>query len=413
MTAVQDEDEALRMDAVRRYAILDTPPDGAFDRIAATAARLFDVPIAIVSIVDTDRIWFKSHHGIDLSETGRDPGLCASAIMNYAPWIVNDARYDERTLANPLVAGESGLRFYAGAPLTTHDGYNLGTLCVIDAAPRSVTEAEAQTLTDLASLVVDELELRLAARRALAESASRLRDVEQLAEALQTSLLPPALPKMAGIQIAAKYHPANRFEVGGDFYDVFPVDEEWGLVIGDVCGKGPRAAGQASATRYSVRTAALEESSPAAVLRTVNQALLALAEGEEDARFVTAAYARVCAEGDGVMVRFAVGGHPLPTVLRANGAVEALGTPGSLLGVVPEVDVTDTSVELRRGDTLVLVTDGVYDSGYPQRLGLEGFETLLARCAGLSPADIVERVHDAVDKAQRDDIAILAISPQR
>ena len=405
------EEEALRMSAVRRYGILDTPPDGAFDRVAAIAARLFDVPIAIVSIVDSDRIWFKSHHGVDVTEIGRDPGLCASAIMGRKPWIVTDARYDQRTLANPLVAGESGLRFYAGAPLRTHDGFNLGTLCVLDSAPREVTEAEAQTLSDLASIVMDELELRLEARRALEDSASRLRDVEGLAEALQASLLPPAMPAMPGVEIAARYHPANRYEVGGDFYDVFPIGDEWGLVIGDVCGKGPRAAGQASATRYSIRTAALEHSTPAAVLRTVNHALLALTDGAPDPRFVTAAYACLRADGDGLSVRLALGGHPLPTVLRANGEIVPLGTPGSLLGVVPEIDVTDDVVRLDAGDTLVFVTDGVYDSGYPERLGREGFEALLSTLVGRSAAEIVEHVHRAVDDGQRDDIAILAITP--
>ena len=131
--------EPQRMLAVQRYDILDTPPDGAFDRIAALAARLFDVPIAIVSVVDTDRIWFKAHHGLDVTQIDREPGLCASAILGDRPLDRQDAATDPRTLANPLVAGEFGLRFYAGAPLTTHDGYNLGTLCVIDHEPREIT----------------------------------------------------------------------------------------------------------------------------------------------------------------------------------------------------------------------------------------------------------------------------------
>lgn len=111
---------------------MDTPPDGAFDRITALAARLLTVPVAIVSIVDVDRIWFKSHHGLDLDQVGREPGLCASAILHDGPWLVNDAQVDPRTLANPLLAGEMGVGFYAGVPFTTHDGYNLGTLCVLD-----------------------------------------------------------------------------------------------------------------------------------------------------------------------------------------------------------------------------------------------------------------------------------------
>ena len=161
------------MEAVRRYDVLDTPPDGAFDRITALAARLFDVPVSIVSIVDHDRIWFKSHHGIDVEEIGRDPGLCASAVCQLDPWIVTDAQIDVRTIDNPLVAGELGLRFYFGVPLRTADGFNLGTLNVIGFEPREVTEEEVATLQDLGAIVMDELELRLDARRQLEQSRQR------------------------------------------------------------------------------------------------------------------------------------------------------------------------------------------------------------------------------------------------
>ena len=165
--------EEDRLAAVRRYNVLDTPPDGAFDRITALAARLFDVPISIISIVDHDRIWFKSHHGIDVEQIDRDAGLCASAVCEVEPWVVNDALIDVRTIENPLVAGELGLRFYFGVPLTTSDGHNLGTLNVIDVEPREVTAAEIETLSDLAAIVVDELELRLDARQQLDERRQR------------------------------------------------------------------------------------------------------------------------------------------------------------------------------------------------------------------------------------------------
>ena len=165
--------ERERLAAVRRYDVLDTPPDGAFDRITALAARLFDVPISIISIVDHDRIWFKSHHGIDATEIGRDPGLCASAVCQLEPWVVEDASIDVRTIDNPLVAGELGLRFYLGVPLTTADGFNLGTLNVIDVEPRAVTDAQIETLRDLAAVVVDELEVRLAVNRTLEERRRR------------------------------------------------------------------------------------------------------------------------------------------------------------------------------------------------------------------------------------------------
>ena len=158
--------EVARLEAVRRYDILDTPPDGAFDHITAIAARTFKAPIAIVSIVDEDRIWFKSHHGIEIDQITKDPGLCASAIVKGEPWVIEDARTDPRALANPLVAGEFGLQFYVGVPLTTSDGHNLGTLCVLDFEPRPVGADELATLKDLAAMVMVELELRLGSRRA-------------------------------------------------------------------------------------------------------------------------------------------------------------------------------------------------------------------------------------------------------
>ena len=159
--------EAERMAAVRRYDILDSPPDGAFDRITALAARRFGVPIAIVSIVDEDRIWFKSHHGLPVQQIDREPGLCASAILGDTPYLIEDARADPRSLTNPLVAGDFGLRFYAAVPLTTSDGHNLGTLCVIDKEPRPIAQEQIEDLKDLASVVMDQLELGLAARRAV------------------------------------------------------------------------------------------------------------------------------------------------------------------------------------------------------------------------------------------------------
>lgn len=161
------DQESRRIDAVRRYDILDTPPDGAFDSVTALAARLLDVPIAIISIVDTDRIWFKSHYGLDVTQIARDAGLCASAILQNDAWVLTDAKFDARAMANPLVASEFGLRFYAGVPLQTGDGHNLGTLCVLDKRPRGINRDQIGHLSDLAAVVMDQLELRLSARRAI------------------------------------------------------------------------------------------------------------------------------------------------------------------------------------------------------------------------------------------------------
>ena len=171
-------DEPERLAAVRRYDVLDTPPDGAFDRITAIAARRFGVPIAIISVVDQDRIWFKSHHGLDVKQIGRDPGLCASAILSDIPHILPDTTKDIRSLANPLVAGDFGLRFYAGVPLRTSDGYNLGTLCVIDKEPRMIDQVQIDDLKDLASVVMDQLELRLSSIRAVNQARMLAREID-------------------------------------------------------------------------------------------------------------------------------------------------------------------------------------------------------------------------------------------
>lgn len=171
-------DETKRMAAVRRYDILDTPPDGAFDRITAIAARRFGVPIAIISIVDEDRIWFKSHHGLPVEQIDREPGLCASAILGRDPYLLADASIDPRSLANPLVAGDFGLRFYAGVPLTTSDGYNLGTLCVIDKEPRPIDEKQIEDLKDLASVVMDQIEMQLSARRAVGQAQLMSKEID-------------------------------------------------------------------------------------------------------------------------------------------------------------------------------------------------------------------------------------------
>jgi GAF domain-containing protein len=165
--------EELRLAAVNRYEILDSLPDGSFDRITNLAAKIFKVPIATITIVDADRIWFKARHGIEADEIGRDPGLCASAVLDHEPWVVTDAKIDPRTLVNPLVRGDLGLRFYAGAQLTTADRFNLGTINIIDVEPREISEAEIEILKQLADIVVDEMELRLSALRLLRQADER------------------------------------------------------------------------------------------------------------------------------------------------------------------------------------------------------------------------------------------------
>jgi GAF domain-containing protein len=181
--------EQERLKALKRYDILDTPPDGSFDRITTLASKMFNMPIALITLVDQDRIWFKSKSGLDsVQQIGRDPGLCASAIFSNEVYLVENAIEDPRTLANPLVCGEFGLRFYAAAPLQTHDGHNLGTLCIIDRNQRYINREQQEMLRELAAVVMDEMELRLAARTTLANSNERIAFLEKENQELRSKL---------------------------------------------------------------------------------------------------------------------------------------------------------------------------------------------------------------------------------
>ena len=164
-----DLNEQRRLEAVRRYQLVDQPLEEAYERIAFVAGAIFDTPIATVSMVERDRVWLAACLGLTgVAEVGKEPGLCASVIAQDDVYVINDAAVDPRTLEHPLVRGELGLRFYAAAPIRTHDGYRLGTVNVIDSRPREATPRQIKALEHLASMVSDELELRLMVIRSAA-----------------------------------------------------------------------------------------------------------------------------------------------------------------------------------------------------------------------------------------------------
>ncbi|MEQ9643214.1 MAG: diguanylate cyclase [Alphaproteobacteria bacterium] len=167
--------ESARLACLRDYRVLDTAPEEAFDRVTRLAAGILGVPISLVSLVDADRQWFKSRVGLDATETPRDFAFCAHAICDHEVMEVPDARRDDRFCDNPLVTGAPHIRFYAGAPLETADGHRLGTLCAIDTEPRQLDSDQKQQLHDLASIVIDELELRHLAERSR-QAEARLTD---------------------------------------------------------------------------------------------------------------------------------------------------------------------------------------------------------------------------------------------
>jgi serine phosphatase RsbU (regulator of sigma subunit) len=258
---------------------------------------------------------------------------------------------------------------------------------------------------------------RLADRAALSLDNARLHEQQaHIASVLQHSLLPRSLPEIQGFEASSRFLAAGEaYEVGGDFYDVFRSGSgTWTAVIGDVCGKGPEAASLTALARYTVRTASSPESTPSEVLRTLHESI-----GSEraDLRFCTAALARIQAPSNGrgaARLTVALGGHPLPLVLRKNGRVDSIGEPGTLLGALPSPVLADTDATLAVGDSLILYTDGMLDvRDRSSRDDPEWLANQVAKFAGESADEIAEHLAQAAIKRHggepRDDIAILVL----
>ena len=254
----------------------------------------------------------------------------------------------------------------------------------------------------------------LGRRAAVAVDAARVhRQRSAIARTLQNSLLPPALPEISGIDAAALYRAAGEgIDVGGDFYDLFSVaDDEWIAVIGDVCGKGAEAAAVTALARYTIRTAAVRRRSPAAILRWLNDAMC---REDLNGRFCTIACVHLDTSRPQIRAVVSCGGHPPALLRRAGGAVEELGRPGTLLGLVRDPRLEDEQADLAPGDALVLFTDGITEARAPERV-IEPEE--LQRALSAMPADSSQRIVERLaalamgteGTPPRDDVAVLAL----
>ena len=252
----------------------------------------------------------------------------------------------------------------------------------------------------------------LAFRAATAVEHARLyQEHTHISETLQRSLLPPHLPEIPSVEVAARYHASgDGYEVGGDFYDLFKTGrDEWAIVLGDVCGKGADAAATTALARHTLRAAATQTKKPHRILQILNEAML-----RSEQPFCTVAYARFHRTADTARITVACGGHPMPLVVRADGTIETLGKPGTLLGCFPEPKVNEESMDLRRGDTVVLYTDGVTEArSQGNVLGDSGLRAALVRSAGCSADEVADAVLKAAldfqDGDARDDIAIVVL----
>jgi PAS domain S-box-containing protein len=313
---------------------------------------------------------------------------------------------NEQLLASALtdehyqILTELGLRSAMILPLSAR-GRTFGAISFVCAeSGRLYSEDDLSFATDLAR------------RAALAIDNARLyEERSHVARTLQNSLLPPRLPVIPDVEVAARYRPAGRGnEVGGDFFDVFEIEDgDWALVIGDVCGKGVGAAAVTGLARHTVRAAAMREEHPSNVLDVLNQAIL---RADVEERFCTAVFVRLRAGEGSRCLELSSGGHPTPLVLRASGEVVPISCPGILIGLFDDAELGNCEVTLHSGDALVLYTDGVVE-GRGSEIGEHALKSVLEGCVGMDAAGIGETVEEQVVASQdgdpADDIAVLVL----
>ena len=278
-------------------------------------------------------------------------------------------------------------------------------------------DAQRQPLPDRAGKTAGELVvLRDVTERRAAEHQLRLLLGERtrIATALQSSLLPAALPHVDGVALGARYRPAgDGREIGGDFYDVFPVGPDaWGIVIGDVSGKGAEAAAVTALVRYTVRTLAAADRCPQEILEAVNEALLQQPANE---RFCTLAYLVLTGSGGTRRVSVCLGGHPPPLLARAGGSVEQAGRLGTALGLLEHPELNPVDVEMRPGDALCLFTDGLVEARRgPELFGDARVAAVLRDHRGEAPEAIAAALEEAArafrGRELSDDLAVLVLA---
>ena len=364
-----------------------------FDRVARLAAMVLGTSLASVTVAEqqpASRRSCPSSPGKTGWQTTVEGPLIQAVIESGDRLVIDDARLDLRPSANGL-AETAGVRAWAGFPVRDPRGNVVAALWVADHLPRCWSAAEVELLESLAHIAECEVALQVALRNGA--------EYAELAQTLQESLLPPRLPQVSGLDVAARYVAGGTgVEVLGDFYDVFPsVRGGWGMVVGDVCGKGVAAAKSTALARYTLRAEAHRHDRPSLILAALNQALLGWLT--EDPRFLTAIYASARPTPAGASVQISSAGHPLAFIRRANGRVQEFGRPGTLLGLLPDPELHDSRTSLRSGDSLILFTDGVTEARNRINRDLYGDNRLREVINGLgdmSAAQIADAIQQSV-----------------
>jgi sigma-B regulation protein RsbU (phosphoserine phosphatase) len=379
--------EAERLTDLRALEILDTPSEERFDRIARAATHIFDVPIAYIALVDSDRQWFKAKCGLTVDATGREISFCGHTILQDGPLIIPDAKQDERFWDNPLVVGEPYLRFYAGYPLRGPKGYKVGTLCLADRRPRTLDSRQRTILAELAALAEHELQMvsLIYYQRELLETKNALLATsEQLARELAeaAAYVQSLLPAPLGPPVATDWCFKTSSQLGGDLFGYHWLDEtRLAIYLFDVCGHGVGAALLSIAVHTALRSETLPNTAfdqPAEVLTGLNQAFPM--EKHQDKFFTMwyGVYDRVNRR-----LRYANAGHPPALLFAGDGQPSVkVGNPGMMIGVAPDAAFATSEHLMTPGSRLFLYSDGVIDvdrANDDTMLGVDGLSDLLAQ----------------------------------
>ncbi|WP_369256471.1 PP2C family protein-serine/threonine phosphatase [Geodermatophilus amargosae] len=389
-----DPGESRRLEALEQLQLLGTGREERFDRITRLAQRVFDVPIATVTLIAEDHLWFKSAQGMPVDRADRQASFCDRTMVLRGTHVVPDALQDPVFATAPAVCGPPNVRFYAGHPLTGPGGMVIGTLCLFDTRPRTLDTRGVAVLEELARWTEEEL----------ATSA----DMERARE-VQAALLPDRPPEVPGYAIAGTCRPAAA--VGGDLLDLDVVDGDLVVTLADVMGKGAGAAILMATVRAVLRAASRGDTPGAAADRPESAVLAAAARTLQPdlaraGSFVTCFTGRL--EAATGRLRYADAGHGLAVVHRADGSTQHLAGEDLPLGVEADLPWAAHELVLDPGDTLLVFSDGLFDVLGGTREALEHVARLVR--AHPDPETLLDQVRGLTAAARPlDDVTAIAL----
>jgi sigma-B regulation protein RsbU (phosphoserine phosphatase) len=411
--------ENERLESLRSLDLLDTPPEDRFDRVTRLAAHYFRVPISYVALIDQERQWFKSSHGLCLKETGRSASFCQYTIHRDEPFIIPDTHLHPLGLNHPLVVGEPYVRFYAGVPLTGPRGQKIGSFCLVDTQPRDFTEEDVARLMAFAAIVEREINLGhiiqtqnelLDTRQKLVQTQAEL--THELADAAKyvRLMLPP--PLSGPETLDWHFHPSTH--LGGDGLGYRRINDDLlAIYVLDVTGHGLGSALLAVTALELLRNRAaqIDFTRPSTVIDRLNRTFQMKDHAGKFFSVWYGVYSRSQRQ-----ITYANAGHPPALVLTQKNDGPALirTAPGdSVLGIMPEIHSSETTLDFPAGSELLLFTDGLYELPDPKG-GRGSYDEFLAWLEkqtgqGTPPWDAMLDWHAQARKLQSldDDVSML------